>query len=661
MGIHEHIERLRKKIREYDREYYILHEPSITDGEYDDLMREIASIEAEHPELRTSDSPTMRVGSNLTKEFPPREHSSPMLSISNTYSVDEVREFDRRVRDRLPAADVVYTCELKIDGVALALTYQGGMLSTGVTRGDGARGEDITPNVRTIRAIPLSLGNFKGECEIRGEVYLDHAAFAAMNAAREEAGEPPFANPRNAAAGSLKLMDPREVAKRPLSFFAYWIAVESERPPSQFKALMRVADLGIPVNEHRKQCRTADEIMAFAAEMEKLRDKLPYDIDGIVVKVDDTAQYDALGATAKSPRGAVAYKYRARSAETVLKSIITQVGRTGVVTPVADLEPVLLSGSTISRATLHNANEIARKDIREGDTVRIEKGGDVIPKVVEIVKDKRQADSVPFTMPGECPACGSKLVHGGAKVAVRCVNAACPAQVEGRIKHFASRSAMDIEGLGTKVVKKLVLEKIITDFADLYTLTANDVAALYKNAEIVPNKLIKAIGESRTRDLRYLVFGLGIRHVGEGSARTLSHRFRTMDALMTAESEEFAAVMDVGPIMAASIVEFFSIRENRDIVERLRTAGLNFESQERQESESGPFAGKTVVITGSLESMTRTEAADRIRAAGGTVTSSVSKKTDFVVAGADPGSKLDRARELGIEIRDEAAFLAQLE
>ena len=665
MGIQEHIEYLRQLIRNHDRDYYIMHEPTITDGEYDALMREIESIEAEYPELRTPDSPTMRVGSDLALDFPQREHSSPMLSISNTYSADEVREFDRRVKDLLHTEDVVYTCELKIDGVALALTYRDGVLASGVTRGDGTRGEDITQNVRTIRSIPLSLGSVQGEYEIRGEVYLNHKDFDNMNVAREEAGEDPFANPRNAAAGSLKLKDSHEVARRPLSFFAYWIAVDGQRQPSQFEALMYHANFYFPITEHIRKCRTADEIMAFAAEMEALRDTLPYDIDGIVVKVDDTAMFDELGATAKSPRGAVAYKFRASSAETVLKHIITQVGRTGVVTPVADLEPVLLAGSTISRATLHNADEIARKDIREGDTVRIEKGGDVIPKVVDVVKDKRPADSVPFAMPGECPACGSHLVHGDAEVAVRCVNAACPDQIEGRIRHFASRGAMDIEGLGPKVVKmlvqKLVDDKKITDFADLYDLVAEDVAVLYKNAEIAPSKLITAIGESRNRDLRYLLFGLGIRHVGAGAARTLSRRFRTMEALMTAEVAEFEAIGDVGPIMAASIVEFFSVGENRDIIERLRIAGLNFESQEPEEIAAGPFAGKTVVLTGSLESMTRNEAADRIREAGGTVTSSVSKKTDYVVAGANPGSKADRADELGIEVLDETAFRNTLE
>jgi DNA ligase (NAD+) len=665
MGIPDRIKSLRQAIREHDLRYYVENAPSIFDVEYDALMRELQDLEASHPDLKTPDSPTMRVGSDLAQGFPQREHSSPMLSISNTYSADEVRDFDRRIRDLLLTENVVYTCELKIDGVALALTYRYGVLVSGVTRGDGARGEEITQNVRTIKSIPQSLDNTDGVYEIRGEVYLNHKDFDKMNVARDEAGEDPFANPRNAAAGSLKLKDSHEVARRPLSFFPYWIAVDGQRPPSQFEALGRLEKSGFRVNEHRKQCRTADEIMAFAAEMEGLRDTLPYDIDGIVVKVDDTAQFDELGATAKSPRGAVAYKFRASSAETVVKGIITQVGRTGVVTPVADLEPVLLAGSTISRATLHNADEIARKDIREGDTVRIEKGGDVIPKVVDVVTDKRLPGSVPFAMPEECPACGSKLMHGDAEVAVRCVNAACPDQIEGRIRHFASRGAMDIEGLGPKVVKmlvqKLVDDKKITDFADLYDLVAEDVAVLYKNAEIAPSKLITAIGESKNRDLRHLLFGLGIRHVGAGSARTLSRRFRTMDVLMTADVEKFEAVGDVGPIMAASIVEFFSVEENQKIIERLRIAGLNFQSQEPEESAAGPFAGKTVVLTGSLESMTRTEAADRIRAAGGTVTASVSKKTDYVVAGANPGSKADRADKLGIEVLDESAFRKILE
>lgn len=652
------IEELRRILRDHDYRYYVLAAPSIEDVDYDTLMRELADLENAHPECITPDSPTQRIGSDLTKDFPEREHSSPMLSISNTYSEEEVLDFDRRVKGLLPGETVEYVSELKIDGVALALRYDNGRLAYGVTRGDGVRGEEITPNVRTLRAIPLSIPHDIGDCEIRGEVYLERAAFDSMNEQREDSGESLFANPRNATAGSLKLQDPRLVAGRPLKFFGYWLRCAAQPPATQWETLERLQSLGFPVNPNRKLCRTVDEIMAFASEMEAKRDKLPYDIDGIVIKVNSHVQFARLGTTAKSPRGVVAYKFRAKQAETLLRNILFQVGRTGTVTPVADLAPVFLAGSTISRATLHNEQEILRKDIRVGDTVIIEKGGDVIPKVVDYVREKRPADSRQFVFISSCPVCQSPLVRDEEEVAVRCVNAGCPAQVEGRIIHFASRDAMNIEGLGPSLVSQLARNNLVANYADLYDLTREQLSSLERMGEKSADNIITALEASKGRELRHLLFGLGIRHVGAGSARVLAGRFGSIDAIMATDIDTLQAVNDIGPIVAVSIHDFFSNEVNRGIIERLRDHGLPFTAKA---SPSAPvsddfFGGKTFVLTGTLSQMTRTEASDFIRSRGGIVTSSVSKKTDYVVYGDDPGSKLDKAKSLGVAALDEAAF-----
>lgn len=662
MDIRERIEILKRDIREHDHRYYVLADPSISDEEYDALVKELEDIEAQHPDLRSPDSPTARVGSDLAKDFPSRLHTSPMLSIANTYSAEEVDEFDRRVRGLLPGETVEYVCELKIDGVALALRYENGVLATGVTRGDGVRGEDVTQNVRTLRSIPLRVREYGGSCEVRGEVYLERADFERMNEARDEAGEKLFANPRNATAGSLKLQDPRVVANRPLRFFAYWLRLDNGEAATQWETLVQLRKLGFPVNSHRRQCASTDEIMAFAADMEAERDRLPYDIDGIVIKVNSHDQFRRLGTTAKSPRGVVAYKFRAKQAETVLEDILLQVGRTGTVTPVAALRPVFLAGSTISRATLHNEQEIARKDIRIGDTVIIEKGGDVIPKVVRVVPEKRPPQSTPFVFADKCPVCGSGLVRDEEEVAVRCVNAACPAQVEGRIIHFASRDAMNIEGMGPSLVSQLVRSGLVADYADLYSLDRERLAALERMGEKSADNIIAALDASRGRDLSNLIFGLGIRHVGAGSARTLAQRFGTLDAIMDAAADELEAVEDIGPVVAASIRDFFDNQANREIIERLRAGVLPFEAARRETPSDGDdfFMGRTFVLTGALESMTRGEASDMIRARGGKVTSSVSAKTDYVVAGADPGSKLDKARALGVAVIGEEELRAHL-
>ena len=657
MDPHRRIEQLRDLVRYHDYRYYVLSEPEVSDEEYDALIKELEILEEANPALVTPDSPTRRVGSDLTKVFPTRRHSTPMLSIANTYSAEEVGDFDRRVRSLLPGEEVSYTCELKIDGVAVSLLYEGGVLRSGVTRGDGTEGEDITPNIRTIRQIPLKLREGDGAREIRGEVFIRRADFERINEKRETAGEKIFANPRNLTAGTLKLQDPRQVAERPLMFFSYWLSPAGEGEPTQWDSLDRLEKLGFPVNENRRRCGSVNDIMEFAAEMEAKRDSFPYEIDGIVVKVDSHDQYARLGATAKTPRGAIAYKFRARQAETVLLNIKLQVGRTGVVTPVAEFAPVFLAGSTISRATLHNEQEIERKDIREGDAVIIEKGGDVIPKVVDVIRDKRSPASVPFHFTVDCPVCGSALVRDEEEVAVRCVNARCPAMVEGRINHFASRDALDIEGLGESLVSQLVGTGLVGDFADLYRLTREQLAGLERMGEKSAQNILDALERSKNRRLEHLIFGLGIRHVGAGTARTLAGRFGSLDALLEADRETLEEIEDIGPSAATSIRTFFSNPENRGIVERLRREGLPFEGEKTSPAAGGFFKGKTVVLTGELASMTRGEAAEKIRSQGAKVTSAVSARTDCVVAGENPGSKYEKARKLGIAIIGEDDFL----
>ncbi|MFC1511888.1 NAD-dependent DNA ligase LigA [Candidatus Latescibacterota bacterium] len=661
MDPHRRIEELRELIRHHDYRYYVLADPETSDESYDALVKELESLEEAHPDLVTPDSPTRRVGSDLTKVFPTRRHATKMLSIANTYSEEEVRDFDRRVRSLLPGEQVIYTCELKIDGVAVSLLYDRGILRSGVTRGDGTEGEEVTPNIRTIRQIPLKLRQIDGIREVRGEVYIQRADFERINEERAAVGGKTFANPRNLTAGTLKLQDPRQVAARPLMFLSYWLSPGGRNEPTQWDSLERLLQLGFPVSGNRRRCGSVDEIMVFAKDMEKKRDNLPYEIDGIVVKVDSHDQYARLGATAKTPRGVIAYKFRARQAETVLHTIRLQVGRTGVVTPVAEFDPVFLAGSTVSRATLHNEQEIERKDIREGDTVIIEKGGDVIPKVVDVVLDKRPPTSKPFRFPSDCPVCGSSLVRDEEEVAVRCVNARCPAMVEGRINHFASRDAMDIEGLGESLVSQLVTSGIVRDFADLYNLTREQLAGLERMGEKSARNILDALEKSKNRRLEHLLFGLGIRHIGTETARTLAGRFGSLDVLMTANRETLEDVEDIGPSAATSILMFFSNSENRDIVERLRRAGLPFEGEKPSSAAGrGFFSGKTVVLTGELTSMTRTEAAEQIRAQGGKLASSVSSKTDYVIVGANPGSKYTKAREQGITIFGEEDFLGHI-
>lgn len=667
----ERIERLRREIREHDHRYFVLADPIISDYDYDLVMKELQSLEAAHPDLISADSPTHRVGGAPLSAFPPVRHPIPMLSISNTYDAAEVRDFDRRVRDLLVDTDPpAYVVELKIDGVAVSLRYEDGLLKSGATRGDGVQGDDITANLRTIRSLPLGIPVEHpafARVEVRGEVYLPHTRFEKMNRLRSERDEPLFANPRNAAAGSLKLLDPRQVAERPLQAFIYFLRFEDEPAvlaanstlDSHYRRLEWLAGHGFPANPNARRFDTIENAMTYCDEWEQKRDALPYDIDGMVIKVDSVRLQERLGATLKSPRWVVAYKFKARRAVTKLKDIHLQVGRTGVVTPVAILEPVLLAGSTISRATLHNEDEIRRKDIRAGDTVFIEKGGDVIPKVVEVDLSQRPADTQPFDMPSTCPVCGSTLVRSDTEVAVRCENTVCPAQVQARIEHFASRDAMDIDGFGPAVTEQLLAEGLIHDIGDLYTLTREQLSALERMGEKSADNLLRSLDASKNQTLDRVLFGLGIQHVGERAARQIATHFRSVEAVMNANPETLVAIPEIGPAIAESVARFFHNPIHRAIVEKLRHAGLSMtlpEPAPRPPDTGMPLSGKIFVLTGTLQRYSRDEATARIEALGGRVTSGVSKKTDFVVAGEDSGSKLRKAGELGVSVLDEEAF-----
>lgn len=661
------IETLRKEIREHDYRYYVLNQPTISDQEYDNLFHELLELEKRHPERVTPDSPTQRVSGQPLEGFSQVRHPQPMLSLSNTYSPDELRDFDRRVREGLEGQAVKYVVELKYDGVAVRLHYRDGLFELGATRGNGEAGDDITANLKTIRQIPLRLHTPEDgfpALDIRGEVYLPIKDFNRLNQERREAEEPQFANPRNAAAGSLKLLDPKVVAQRPLRIFCYemWYPEiwNHEEHRSHARGLQIMESMGLPVNPRREIVDTIDDVVDVCRQWEGFRRDLPYQVDGVVIKVDDLRQRRALGATARSPRWAVAFKFAAEQARTILQGITLQVGRTGVITPVAELDPVFLAGSTIRRATLHNEDEIARLDVRVGDTVVIEKGGDVIPKVSGVVIEARPGDSMPFQLAERCPACGTKLVKDQGEVQSRCPNRDCPVQVQRRIEHYASKGAMDIDGLGTQVVKQLIDAALIRDPADLYQLKPEEIAALERQAEKSAENLIRGIGESKTRPLSRLIFGLGIRFVGIGVARTLAKRFKSLDALSRANKEGLEETPEIGPRISQSIVDYFADPVNRDLILRLTRAGVRVQEEEVQ-AVSQHLAGKTFVLTGTLASMSREEAKEKILERGGNVTGSVSKKTDYVVAGEDPGSKLAKARELGIATIEEEEFLRLLE
>ncbi len=669
-SVRQEAEKLREQIRHHERKYYVEHAPEITDYEFDMLVKRLEAIEREHPELVTPDSPTQRVGGEPLEEFAIVEHRVPMLSIDNTYSPEELREFDRRVRRGLAAtaesaSEPSYVVELKIDGVAVSLWYEDGILVQGATRGDGTRGDDITANIRTVRQVPLRLTPRERPVppvlEIRGEVYLPKAEFARINRHREEHGEPLFANPRNAAAGSLKLLDSRETAKRHLAMVAYQIGYfEGAEISTHHEALEMLADCGCAVNPVHEVHDSIDGVLECCQRVQESKHDFPFEIDGMVVKVDRFDQQRALGATAKSPRWAISYKFPPDQAETRLNEISVQVSRAGVLTPVAYFDPVQLAGTTVKRATLHNADEIARKDIREGDTIIVEKAGEIIPQVVRSIHEKRVGTEKRFKMPRKCPACGGPVSRDADTVFYRCLNPACPAQVKARLRHFASRNAMDIEGLGPAVIDQLVDRGFVKDVADLFDLRKEQLVELDKVADKSAFNLLASINAVKGRELWRLIHGLGIRHVGVTAARTLARRFGSLEALQNASTEALAEIEDIGPVMAEAITQFFADSRNQTLLKRLCDAGLNTKEEEAPSPApaESPFEGKTVVLTGKLERFTRRDAQSIIERLGGKCTSSVSRKTDYVIAGTDPGSKLTRAQDLGITILTESEFLA---
>ncbi len=652
---------LREKIRYHEYRYYVLNEPEISDAEFDRLVRRLQELEAAHPELITPDSPTQRVGGAPREGFETVRHRRPMLSLDNANSYEELREFDRRVRELAGRSRIEYVAEHKFDGLSLALHYEEGRLVRGVTRGDGTTGEDVTANVRTIRSVPLRIPaerlrrhRIGPRLEVRGEVIMTRKAFEELNRLQEETGSKRFANPRNAAAGSVRVLDPKITASRKLDFHAYYLLVEGRVPLRRHSdALETLADLQFKVPPSWEVCNGMDAVIAYCERWEGRREKLPYEIDGIVVKVNDVALQEELGYTAKAPRWAIAFKYPARQEATVVRDILVQVGRTGTLTPVAVLEPMQVGGVTVSRSTLHNMDEIERLGVQIGDTVLIERAGDVIPHVVRVVRPGPHRR--PFRMPEKCPVCGSRIHKDPDEVAYRCVNANCSARLRESLLHFASRHAMDIDGLGEKIVDQLVEKGLVRDVADLYHLKLETLAALERMGEKSAQNLLDEIEASKKTPLHRVIYALGIRFVGERTAELLAEHFGSLERIAEAGIEELTEVPEVGPRVAAAIVEFFSEPANQKLLRRLKQAGLRF-TAERSRPKGTRLAGKTFVFTGTLEKFTREQATELVTAQGGKVTGSVSKNTDFVVVGADPGSKYDKARKLGITLLDEAAF-----
>ena len=652
---------LRDKIRYHEHRYYVLDAPEISDFDFDKLMNRLKELEAAHPELVTPDSPTQRVGGEPSSEFPKVRHPVRMMSLDNTYSVDDLRDFDRRVRDLAGRDRVEYVAELKLDGLSMALTYQDGALQHGVTRGDGIEGEDVTANIRTIHSVPLLLDAKKlkaignpARFEVRGEVLMTRKAFEDTNALREAAGEPRFANPRNSAAGSIRQLDPRIVAQRKLDMFVYYLQVNGAEPlPEHSQVLEALSRMGFKVNPHWRRCPAFDDLLAYIREWETKRDSLDYEIDGIVIKVNNTGLWQELGATAKSPRWAVAYKYPARQATTRVNDIRAQVGRTGTLTPVADLEPVDVGGVTVSHATLHNMDEIERLGVKIGDTVVIQRAGEVIPQIVEVKQHAK--DGREFVMPKKCPVCGGEVHRAEGEVAYRCVNTACPAKLKESLLYFAGRRAMNIDGLGDALVDQLVDKGMVHDVADLYKLTHQQLADLERMGDKSAQNLLDEIERSKKAELARVIFALGIRFVGERTGQLLANHFGSLDKLEQASTEELTQAEEVGPRVAEAIREFFEEKRNRAVIEKLRAAGLQFEQKQTRKT-GGKLEGKQFVLTGTLPTWSREEAKQMIEDAGGRVVGSVSKKTDYVVVGSDAGSKLDKARTLGIKTLDEAGL-----
>jgi DNA ligase (NAD+) len=654
------IEALREKIRHHEYLYYVLDRPEISDFEFDKLMQELQQLEAEHPNLITPDSPTQRVGGKPREGFVKVRHSSQMLSLDNTYSEEELRAWERRVHELSGRKDVDYVCELKLDGMSLSLGYDGGQLIRGVTRGDGTTGEDVTLNVRTVRSVPLSIPKEKlkqagipGDFEVRGELLMPTAAFKKLNEERERNGLATFANPRNFTAGTVRQLDASITAQRRLDFFAYMLLQNGHTYfDHHSKTLDALEAAGFKVNSHRKLVHSMEEVWTFIQQWEEKRESLPYEIDGIVVKVDRTALQDELGFTGKAPRWAIAYKYAARGGITRLENVRWQVGRTGKLTPVAELSPVSIGGTTVRNATLHNVDEIERLGVKIGDYVQVERGGDVIPKVAKVIEDKdHRRGTEEIEIPEKCPVCGTKVVRTEGEVDYRCVNANCPAKLLGTILHFASRGVMNIDGMGESLVTQLIERGLVKNVADIYDLTKKDLLGLERFADKSAQNILDEIENSKTLPLERVIYGLGIRFVGERTAQFLAEHFGSMERLENASVEELQDVNEVGPRIAESIVEFFRNPANRKLVERLGEAKLTF--QGRKKERGTKLAGKNFVLTGTLVRFTRDEAKKLIEDAGGKVTGSVSKKTDYVVAGTDAGSKLDKAKELGVAVIDE--------
>lgn len=652
------IDLLREQIRHHEYRYFVLDDPEISDQKFDQLTAQLKQLEAEHPELITPDSPTQRVGGKPREGFAKAQHSSPMLSLDNTYNEDELRAWERRVHELTGRKDVDYVCELKLDGMSLSLGYDDGQLVRGLTRGDGTTGEDVLLNVRTVRSVPLSIPKEKlkkagipPNFEVRGELLMPTAAFKKLNEERERNGLATFANPRNFTAGTVRQLDPSVTASRPLDYFAYMV-LENGRTyfDRHSRTLNALEAAGFKVNKHRKLVHSMEEVWDFIQQWEGKRDSLPYEIDGIVVKVDRASLQDELGFTGKAPRWAIAYKYAARGGVTKLERIRWQTGRTGKLTPVAELAPIPIGGTTVRNATLHNMDEIERLGVKIGDWVRVERGGDVIPKVVEVDKDHPRGKET-VSAPEKCEACGTKVVRTEGEVDHRCVNANCPAKLTGTILHFASRGVMNIDGMGESLVMQLIERELVKNVADIYDLTKEKLLTLDRFADKSAQNIIDEIENSKKRPLERVIFGLGIRMVGERTAQFLAEHFGSMEDLEKASLEDLQGVNEVGPKIAESIVEFFSNAANRKLVERLRHAGLKMKGQKKERGTK--LTGKTFVLTGTLSKYSRDEAKKLVEDAGGKVTGSVSKKTDYVIAGSDAGSKLDKARELGVTVIDE--------
>lgn len=675
------IEKLKSEIDRHNCLYYEEARPVITDHEFDLLLKDLIDLEDQFPEFKTPDSPSQRVGGAPLKEFKTVAHSVPMLSMDNTYSYDELREFDQRVKRGLNRSDVDYFVEEKIDGVSISLTYKNGVFNLGATRGDGRFGDDVTENLKTIRDIPLTIpklplthtlspkGRGKGEgkwkkipelLEVRGEIYMPHASFEKLNKQKEEQGEELFQNPRNACAGTLKLLDPRLVARRELSIFIHGVGVvKGAKFETQSELFEFLKSAGFKMIQHTKRAKDIEEVIQFAESFQKLRDDLDYDIDGLVAKVNSFEDRQQLGVTSKSPRWMIAYKYPAEQTETLLEDIMISVGRTGALTPVAVLKPVRLSGTTVSRASLHNQDEIERLDVRVGDYVVVEKSGEIIPKVISVNLNKRPKGLRKFRFSDKCPVCGAKVHQVKGEVAIRCMSLACPAQLKGRIKHYAMRDAMDIEGLGDVLVEQLVNNKLAKDLSDIYHLDFNEVANLERMGKKSAENLFVGIERSKSKELYRLILGLGILNVGEHSAQLLADRFRNLDRLVQASEEDLLSIREIGPTTAESIVDFFKQSGNQRIIEKLKKAGVRFDKVEAKK-QGTPISGKTFVITGTLKHYSRPDAEQLIRRYGGFATSSVSKKTDFLILGEEPGSKYEKAKELGIRILEEDEFLKMI-